>query len=210
MIFAEIHIFTYPDHLALTAIYKFESNLPLSTFASLSCLAWATSFFSMINFASFITLAQAWIHEVSWIDSNSWNIFSNPLDFSKFIVEAPHKLRSFDFIIQKACSTGASSGQYGAENLVWKCKSLITFLVNLDEMVLALSSTTIGKSQSWQIFLNSNPSSLRNSLNFNESTFPTTIIANHSPLFQVPKIRVTFPISILLITGQLSPTGSQE
>ena len=125
-----------------------EIYLIFSIFASLSKRVEVASFLNMVNFVSFITLTQARIHDLSPIDSKSWDIFSSPSGVLKFITEAPPKLLNFDFIIQNACSTGATSGQYGAENLTWNSKSFNILFVSLDEYYLELSNTTIGKSPS--------------------------------------------------------------
>ena len=98
----------------------------------------------MNNLASLITSTQALIHDSLVNDLINKNISSTPFLFPKSISIVPPNTLSLDLILPNALSTGAISGQYGAKNLICRSRSLILFIVFIDECVLALSRMMMG------------------------------------------------------------------
>ena len=139
------------------------------------------------------------------------NIISTPFFLLKSMSRVPPRTLSFDFIIPKIRSTGATSGQYGARNLTCRSSSLIFLLVFIDECILALSKMIAGDfSMLGHKLLMMLSNSFKKSQNLSEFMVSTTTIAIHSPVFQVANIRLALPFNLSLMIGQLLPIGSQE
>ena len=142
--------------------------------------------------------------------SSTKNISSAPFLFPKSISIVPPNTLSLGLILPNALSTEAISGQYGAKNLICWSRSLILFIVFIDECVLALSRMMMGGLvMSLLLLLIVTFNNSKKNQNFSEFTVSKTTIEIHSPIFPSGQYNEAGPSFQLIINNRITPSDRQ-